>query len=163
MQIKIVKLSYCVQLGQLTFCVTPIGCAEKGIAFFIAMFYLLLRFVWLTALHSGPLLYRWKRVFSFKKIIPLILSNIFWWICDNGCWTCTLFCRGSENLCTPYPVPQYLQNHVPRTLETKYPVLSKPSTQYLRSHALPWEIWNNSQQCLKFKVKSLSFQCNTTW
>jgi len=37
---------------------------------------------------------------------------------------------GGEKLCNPYPVPQYLQNHVPRTLETRYPILSKPCTTY---------------------------------
>jgi len=27
---------------------------------------------------------------------------------------------GTEKLCTPYPVPQYLRNHVPRILKTMY-------------------------------------------
>jgi len=37
--------------------------------------------------------------------------------------------KGSEKPCTLYPM-QYLENHEPPTLETKYPIPLKPRTMY---------------------------------
>ena len=69
-----------------------------------------------------------------------------------------------------YPIPQYLQSHISCSLETKYPLLSKPVTPYTRNH-VPRTLDNmyfherfdekkveKPQQSLKSKVKALSFQ-----